>query len=341
MTQSAIAIARRVLVLAWLAAGAALVAGGSATAQTPPAPPSGKVHRIGIVSPTSQFPEVTDALRQGLRELGYVEGRNLVIETRYAHGRPERLPELVGELLQLKVDVLMSGATSGVLAAKQATGTVPIVFATVFDPVGAGIVPSLARPGGNVTGRAIGISGEGLGGKWVQLLSDIVPGLSHVSVLWNAANPSSTVYVREVQAAARALNVKVDVLDARNAAGLEHALAGIEGGPGRGIVVTPDPYFHSQRARLTQHFEKKRLPAIYFSKLFADAGGLVSYGASFEDSWRRAAAYVDKILKGTNPGDLPVEQPKTFELVINRKAATRLGLTIPALVEQRADLVLR
>jgi putative ABC transport system substrate-binding protein len=285
------------------------------------------------------LPQVTDAFRDQLRELGYVEGRNLVIEIRHAQGRPERLPEIVAELIRLKVDVLVSGSTAGVLAAKKATTTMPIVFATVFDPVGAGIVPSLGRPGGNVTGLAIGVSGEGFGGKWVQLLKDVVPDLSRVSVLWNSTNPSSAVYLREVQAAARSMTVRVDVLDTATAANLDRALAGIGKSPGRGIIVTPDPFFHAHRARLVQFFESQRLPAIYFSKLFVDAGGLMSYGASFEDSWRKAAVYVDRILKGAQPGDLPIEQPTKFELVVNLKAAKALGVSVPQSLLVRADRI--
>jgi putative ABC transport system substrate-binding protein len=322
-------------------AAVALVVGGCAVAQTQSVTPPEKVYRIGIISPASPTPQLDDAFRQGLRELGYIEGRNVVIETRHAHGRTDRLPELVAELIRLKVDVLVSGATSSVLAAKQATSTVPIVFATVFDPVGAGVVSSLSRPGGNVTGLAIGISGEGFGGKWVQLLKDVVPGLSRVSVLWSATNSSSPVYLREVREAARSLNLELEVLDAGNAASLDRALASIDASRTRGVIVIPDPFFHAHRARLVQHFESKRLPAIYFSKLFADSGGLMSYGASFEDSWRRAAVYVDKILKGTRPGDLPIEQPKTFELALNLQAAKALGLTVPPLVMQQADHILK
>jgi len=229
----------------------------------------------------------------------------------------------------------------GVLAAKRVTTTVPIVFATVFDPVGAGIVPNLAHPGGNVTGAAIGVSGEGFGGKWVQLLRDTLPSLSHLTVLWSSTNRSSPTYVREVQAAARAMNVSVDVLDAGNDARLDRALAAITAGPGRAVIVTPDPYFHAHRVQLAQFFENRRVPAIYFGKLFVDAGGLMSYGASFEDSWRKAATYVDRILKGARPGDLPIEQPTTFELVVNPAAARKIGVTIPPLVLQQADHIVR
>jgi putative ABC transport system substrate-binding protein len=320
----------------WLAAVTLSFASG-AIAQTPPVSQSEKVYRIGIISPTAPTPQLADAFRRALRELGYLDGKNIIIETRHAHGKPERLPEIVTELIRLNVDVVVSGSTAGVLAAKKTTTTVPIVFASVFDPVGAGIVPSLARPGGNITGVAIGVSGEGFGGKWVQLLKDTVPNLSHVTLLWNSTNPSSTTYVREAHAAARVMNVKIDVLDAGNAASLDRALASIGTSRPRGIIVTPDPFFHANRTTLVQFFAKERLPTIYFSKLFIDAGGLMSYGASFEDSWRKAAVYVDKILKGAKPADLPIEQPTKFELVVNLKAARTLGLTVPQLVLQQAD----
>lgn len=296
-----------------------------------------KVYRIGMVSPAVPIPQLSDAFRQALRELGYVEGQNIVLEARYAEGKPERLPELVGELIHLKVDVIVSGSTVGVLAAKRATTTVPIVFASVFDPVGSGVVKSLARPGGNITGAAIGISGEGFGGKWTQLLKDTIPNVAHVAVLWNANNPSSTTYVREAQAAGRVLNVKIDVLDAGNTQKLDKAFASIGASGVQGIIVTPDPFFHANRTKLVEFAANKRLPAVYFSKLFVDAGGLMAYGASFEDAWRRAATYVDKILKGAKPADLPIEQPTTFELAINLKAARTLGLTIPQRVLQQAD----
>ncbi len=318
-------------------AAAVLLLAASVAAQAQQAT---RVYRIGSVSATSPIPSFTDAFRQTLQELGYVEGRNVIFEARYAEGKLERLPELVAELIRLKVDVLYSGSTVSVLAAKKATTTIPIVFASVFDPVGSGIVTSLARPGGNVTGAAIGVSGEGFGGKWVELLKDASPNVSHVAVLWNSTNPSSNPYVREAQAAARVLNMRVDLLDAGNPANFDRAIALIDASGVQGIIVTPDPFFHPNRVKLVQFAASKRLPAIYFSKLFVDAGGLMAYGASFEDSYRRAATYVDKILKGAKPADLPIEQPTKFELVINLKAATALGLAIPQRVLLQADQVI-
>jgi putative ABC transport system substrate-binding protein len=295
------------------AAAAVLLLAGSVAAQ---AQQAARVYRIGYVSPTSPSPPF-DAFRQALRELGYVEGRNVIIEARYAEGKRERLPELVAELIRLKVDVVVTGSTVSALAAKRATTTVPIVFATVFDPVATGIVASLARPGGNITGMAMGVGGSGFGGKWVELLKDAVPSISHVAVLWNSANPANAPIVREVQAAARTLNVKLDLLDAGNPTNLDRAFAAISASGVQGIIVTNDPFFNTNRAQLAQFAASKRLPAVHFSKLFVDAGGLMAYGASFEDNWRRAASYVDKILKGAKPADLPIEQPTKFELVIN------------------------
>jgi len=304
-----------------------------------------RVYRIGLVTPLSAVPEPTTvhAFRQGLRELGYVEGKNVIIDARSAEGRPERFPELVAEVIRLKVDVLVVGSTVGALAAKKATTTVPIVFAGIIDPVAPGIVASLARPGGNITGATFGIGGSGFAGKWVELLKDAVPSVSQAAVLWNSANPASAPLVREIQSAARILKVKLDVLDAGDLTKLDRALAaiGASGASGaQAIIVTNDPFFVANRAKLVQFAASKRLPAMYFTKLFADAGGLMAYGGSLEDSWRRAAVYVDKILKGAKPADLPVEQPTTFELVINLKTARVLGLAIPQSLLLRADQVL-
>ena len=322
---------------------AVLLLAGSVATQAQQAQQAARVYRIGHVSPTS--PPTTpstpfNSFRQALRELGYIEGQNVIIEERYAEGRSERLPELVAELIRLKVDVLVTGSTVSALAAKRATTTVPIVFATAFDPVATGIVGSLARPGGNVTGMAMGVGGSGFGGKWVALLKDAIPNLSHAAVLWNSANPASAPMVREAQAAARTLKVKLDLLDAGDPTNLDRAFAAISASGAQGIIVTNDPFFNASLAKLAQFAASKRVPAVHFSKQFVDAGGLMAYGASFEDSWRRAATYVDKILKGANPADLPVAQPTKFELVINLKAARAIGLTIPPSLLLRADQVI-
>ena len=214
------------------------------------------------------------------------------------------------------------------------------MFAGVTDPVGAGIVASLARPGGNITGIAVGAGGVGFARKWVDLLKEAVPGVSHVAVLSNSANPASAPFVPEIRLAARTLNVKLDVLDAGNAVDLDRAFAAIGASGAQGIIVMGDPFFVVNRAKIAEFAASKRLPAVHFSKLFAESGGLMSYGASLEESYRRAATYVDKILRGAKPGDLPIEQPTKFEFVINLKTAKALGLTIPPSLLLRADQVI-
>ena len=321
---------RRELLLATGALLAAPLAG---------AQPAARLYRIGFVYTASPNP-ASNAFRQGLRDLGYVEGKNVIVETKFAEGRPERLPQLIAELIELKVDVLVVASTRAALAAKKATTTVPIVFAYLADPVSTGIVASLARPGGNITGTTGGVGGSGLSGKRMEVLREAVPAVSHVAVLWNSANPAHAPYVRDIEAAARTLKVKLEVLDAGSAANLDRAFATISASGAQGIFVMGDPFFITNRAKLVQSAAEKRLPAMYFSKLFVDAGGLMYYGASQEDSYRRVAAYVDKILKGAKPADLPVEQPTRFELVINLKTAKALGLTIPQSLLFRADQVI-
>ncbi|HEV8094724.1 MAG TPA: ABC transporter substrate-binding protein, partial [Burkholderiales bacterium] len=298
-----------------------------------------RVHRIGFVTPFSAGPSI-EAFRQGLRHLGYVEGKNLVIESRYADGHFERLPQLFTDLLRLKVDVVVAGSTPGTLAAKQAVTTVPIVFGGVDDPVGSGIVASLARPGGNITGATVGVGGVGFTGKCLGLLKEAVPGLSHVAVLLNPARTLSAQYAGEIQLAARTWKLKVEVLDAGNAADLERAFAAITSSGAQGIFIAPDPFLTESSARIAQFASGKRLPAFHFSRRFAEAGGLLSYGASLDDSYRRAATHVDRILKGAKPADLPVEQPTKFELVINLKTAKAFGLKIPQPLLLRADKVI-
>jgi ABC-type uncharacterized transport system substrate-binding protein len=315
---------------------AVLVLAGSVAAQAQQAP---RVHRVGFVSPVSPGPTI-DAFRQGLRDVGYVEGKNVIIETRFAGGRSERLPELVAELIRLKVDVLVVGSTVGALAAKKATATVPVVFAGLIDPVAPGVVASLARPGGNITGVTFGIGGAGFAGKWVELLKEAVPSVSHVAVLSNSASPLTAPLVQEIRAAAQVLNVKVDVVDSPKAADLDRALAAIGASGAHAMIVPNDPLFVFNRAKLVQFASSKRLPAMYFIKLFCEAGGLMAYGGSLEESYRRAAMYVDKILKGARPADLPIEQPTKFELVINLRAARALGLAIPQSLLLRADAVI-
>ncbi len=302
-----------------------------------------KVHRIGwmgFLDPVSPENLNLRAFRHGLRELGYVEGKHVLIEARSAEGREERVQGLVAELLGLKIDVLVAGSTPVALAARQATTAVPIVFAGVLDPVGSGIVANLARPGSNITGITVGIGGLGFTGKCLELLKEAVPGLSHVAVLLDPAGRLSEQFVAEIQVAARTLNVKFDVFGARNATDLEKAFAAIGASSARGIFVMPGPFLTGNSHTIAQFAANKRLPAFHFSKRFPEAGGLMSYGASLESSYQKAATYVDKILKGAKPAELPVEQPTRFELVINLRTAKAMGLRIPQSVLLRADHII-
>ena len=313
-----------------------LVASLAVDAQQP-----GKVARIGYLSPGSPttFTRFDEAFRQGLRELGYVEGQNIVIEYRWAERRDERLPDLAAELVSLKVDVIVAGGTPAPLAAKHATRTIPIVMSTAGDPIGSGLVASLARPGGNVTG--LSARSPELGGKRLQLLKEVVPGVSRVAVLWNAANPYAALVVRETEAAARTLGVQVQSLEVRGPDDFENALPAAIRGRAGALIVVGDPLLFSYRMRIADFAARNRLPAAYNLREFAEAGGLMAYGENLADLYRRAATYVDKILKGAKPADLPVEQPTKFELVINLKTAKALRLTIPQSVLIRADEVIQ
>lgn len=318
-----------------LAAAIVLVAGPIAAQ----AQQTSKVYRIGFVTTTSPAAGSIAPFRQGLKEAGYIEGKNMLVEARFASGRQELLPDLVNDLIRQKVDVLVVLSTATTVAARNATSTIPIVFASVFDPVAAGIVPSLARPGGNITGSAIGV-GEDFGGKWVELLKEAVPGMSRAAVLWNPANQSSAQSARAIQGAARALNVELDLFESGNAASLDRALNAIAASRAEGLIIAPDPHFTTNRTKVVRFAASRRLPAVYFFRSFADAGGLMAYGANNADSIRAAAKYVDKILKGAKPADLPVDQPTRFELVINLKTAKALGLKMPRSLLVRADQVI-
>jgi len=263
-----------------------------------------------------------------------------VIDARFAAGLEGRLPELVAEILADKPDVFVAGSDLGALAAKKANTTVPIVFAGVSDPVDKGIVASLSRPEGNITGITVGIGGSGLGGKWIQILSEAIPGISRIAVLQNSASPIGAPYVREVQAAARTLNVKVEVFDAGTVATLQGSLAAIRASGVQGLIVVNDPFFVANRAHLVEFAATARVPTMYFFKIFADDGGLMAYGPSLEHSYRRAALYVDKILRGAQPVELPIELPTRFELTINRRAANALRLVIPQALLLRADYII-
>lgn len=296
---------------------------------------AGPMPRIGFLSPTSPGPR-DGAFLQGLRELGYVEGRDVRVEMRFAEGRPERLSALVDELLSLKIDILVVGSTIGARAAMRATPAVPIVFAGSSDPVAGGVVTSLARPGGNVTGLSLAY-GDGFAAKWLELLAQAVPGASHFAAVWSSSNAGAQGFVNELRAAARRLNVRLDMHHAASAQDLDTALAAIGASRAQGLIVTPSPLFATQRDRLVEFAASRHLPAIAFSEDFADAGGLMSYGPSITDSYRRAAGYVVKILNGAKPGDLAVEQPTRFELVVNARTARALGLRLPRELLLRTD----
>jgi len=302
-----------------------------------------KIARIGYLTGNlAANPHVPEAFRQGLRDLGYVEGRNVVIEYRDAEGKYDRLPALAAELVALKVDVILAGGTPQALAAKQATRTLPIVFAVAADPVTSGLVTSLARPGGNVTGLSI-LSPE-LVGKGLERLKEAVPGVSRVAVLWQPAavgERTERAMLKEAEVAARTLGMRPQFIEARGPADFDGAFSDMTRGRAGALTVLPSAMFNTERRRLVDLAAKNRLPAVYPWREFVDAGGLMSYGPDLADMFRRAATYVDKILKGAKPADLPVEQPTKFELVINLKTAKALGLTIPQSLLQRADEVIQ
>ena len=315
---------------------ALMLCGARAEAQQPK-----KVPRIGFLNATSPSAVSAriEAFQQGLRELGYVEGKNIVIEYRYAEGKPDRLPALAAELVRLQVDVIVTAGATDTRAAKQATATIPIVMAQDNDPVGSGFVASLARPGGNITGLA-NVSPE-VSGKRLELLKESVSKLSRVAVLGNATNPGNAQALRETEDAARALGLKLQYLEVQSPDGLETALKAAAKERSQALITLQNPVASTHRTRLVELVAKSRLPAMYFNKGFVESGGLMSYGVNVDDLNRRAATYVDKILKGRKPADLPVEQPTKFEFVINLKAAKQIGLTIPPNVLARADRVIK
>ena len=302
-----------------------------------------KVPRIGYLAGNlAATPHLPEAFRQGLRDLGYVEGRNVVIEYRDAEGKFDRFPALAAELVALKVDVIVAGGTPQALAAKQATRTLPIVFAAAADPVSSGLVTSLARPGGHVTGLS-GRSSE-LVGKCLEQLKQAVPGVSRVAVLWQPGGLGERTekdMLKEAEVAARALGVRLQFVEARGPADFDSAFSEMTRARADALTVLTSVMFFNERRRLVDLAAKNRLPAVYPWRDSVDAGGLMSYGPNVADLFRRAATYVDKILKGAKPADLPVEQPTKFELVINPKAAKALGLTIPPSVLGRADEIIQ
>jgi putative tryptophan/tyrosine transport system substrate-binding protein len=325
-------IARRGL----LGAVAVLAAASAASAQ-----PAGKVYRVGYLSGGSAAAgaAIIDAFRQALREGGWVEGRNLVIEYRFAEGRPERLAGLAAELVRLPVDLIVAAPTDPTLAARTATRTIPIVMIGPADPVGQGLVASLARPGGNVTGLSYSV-GVAIFGKQLELLKEMAPQARRLAVLSNRANAAYALWRNDAQSTGRSLGVPLQLLEVRGPEDFDAAFAALATGDAAAVLVWGDPVLDFHRARLLDLVARSRLPAAYTQRAWVEAGGLMSYGPSFADLWRRAAGYVDKILKGAKPADLPVEQPTKFELVINLKTAKALGLTLPQTLLLRADEVI-
>jgi len=301
---------------------------------------AGKVHRIGVLETISTTLNVANfyALREGLRQLGYAEGQNLVIEYRSADGRDDRFPGLARELLALKVDVIVTRGTPAAKAVKNATSTVPVVMTASGDPVGVGLVTSLARPGGNITGLSA-IVGE-LSPKRLELIREIVPGLARIAVLANTSNDAVRRDWARIETAARSLGVQAQLLDLRESDALGPTFDDASARRADALVVVIDAITQANQQRIVDLAMKHRLPAIYSSREFVDAGGLISYGVSYPDLYRRAATYVDKILKGTKPADLPVVQPTKFELVINLKTAKALGIEVPPTLLARADEVI-
>ena len=300
-----------------------------------------KVPQIGYLTPPSLSANADriEAFRQGLREIGYAEGKNIVIELRSADGKLDRLPALAAELVRLKVDVIVTAGGPATRAAKEATFTIPIVMSQDPDPVGNGFVASLAHPGGNITGLS-NFAPE-LSGKRLEILREVVPKLSRVAVFGTSTNPGQTQMLREIELAAKAFGVKLQYLDVLDSKDIDTAFRAAGKGRADGVLTLPSPIVASQRARIVELAAKNRLPAIYSNSQFVDAGALMFYGVNVLDLDRRAAAYVDKILKGRKPADLPVEQPMKFEFVINLNAAKQIGLTIPPNVLVRADRVIK
>jgi ABC-type uncharacterized transport system substrate-binding protein len=312
------------------------ICGARAEAQQPT-----KVPRIGILIPASAsfFSARVEALRQRLRELGYVEGKNIVIEYRYAEGKLERLPDLAAELVRLKVDVIVTTGSAN-SAAKKASATIPIVFAAAPDPVGSELVSSLARPGGNITG--LSLMTPDLDGKRLELLKEAFPKVVRVAFLWGGGRGArGNLPLTDMEAAAKALGVKLLSLEVRSLDDFESAFARAKRDGAQALITTPNPVINTQQRQVLDFAAKNRLPAMYPTSEFVEAGGLMSYAPNFADLWRRAADFVDKILKGTKPADIPVEQPTKFEFVINVKAAKQIGLTIPPKVLAQADKVIK
>jgi putative ABC transport system substrate-binding protein len=333
--QQAIGNRKRNEVLGFVLSALILNLSFHAEAQQPP-----KIPRIEFIMADAYGTDPRlDAFRQGLRELGYVEQKNLTVEYRFAEGKEDRLLKIVTELVNSNVDIIVTDGTAVTRAVKSATKTIPIVMASDGDPVGNGFVVSLARPGGNITGLTNLLAG--LSGKRLEVLKEAIPVISRVGILWNPDNPSSMTGFKETQGAAQSLGVQLQSLEVRKADDFDNAFKAATRNQTHALTVVSDSVMFAHRARLLELAAKQKLPTMHTQSLWVEAGGFISYGTYFPDLYRRAAHYVDKILKGAKPGDLPVEQPTKFELVINLKTAKQIGLTIPPNVLARADRVIR
>ena len=305
-----------------------------------PAQPKANIARIGFLGSGSYNADIHVPVLQGLRVLGWVPDENVVIDYRFAEGRIERLPDLAAELVRRKVDVIVAVATPSSLAARNATRTIPVVIVAAGDPVATGLITNLARPGANVTGLSFGVALESFT-KSLELFKQVVPGVRRVAVLTNPANPAQALATKDLEAVAQHLGMQLQVLEVRSPKDFEPAFAAMAKERAAGLLVVTDPMFATHRTRLADLTAKYRLPSMHGIRGYVEAGGLISYGPSLADIFHRAATYVDKILKGAKPGDLPVEQPTKFELVINLKTAKALGLTIPQSLLLRADEVIQ
>jgi len=317
-------------------AGAALAKTNPSTAQSPV-----KVPRIGVLytgSPATAA-QSSEAFDQGLREHGYVGGKNIVVERRFGDAKPERLTELATELVRLKVEVIVTSTDEAIAAVKRQTQTIPIVMTASTDPVATGFVASLAHPGGNVTGFA-GIFPE-LSAKKLELLREAVPGLSRVAIMWNPNIRGALLDYKATEEAAHSLRIQLQSIEVNRIDEIDRAFAALKTGRAEALIVVPSTLTLDHRVQIANLAQKNRLPAMYGGRAFADAGGLIAYGSSLVDRWRRAATYVDKILKGAKPGDLPVERPTKFELIINLKTARAMGLTMPPSLLRQADEVIQ
>jgi putative ABC transport system substrate-binding protein len=304
--------------------------------------PAGGIRRVGYLNSGSATASTrsADAFRHGLQELGWVEGRNISIEWRFGEGKHDRLAALAADLVRLKVDVIVAGPTPPAVAARNATGTIPIVMAHAAEPLELGLVTSLARPGGNVTGLAFSVGLE-IFGKGLELFKETVPRIRRVAVLWNPANPAQGSAMTHVKTAAQSLGLQLQLVPAHGLDEFDGAFAAMTRERAEGLLVVAESLFLVHRARLAELAARARLPSMHGLRENVEAGGLLSYGPNIAAGWRRVAVFVDKILKGAKPADLPVEQPTTFELVINLKTAKALGLTIPSSVLARADEVIQ